>query len=481
MNRSKAQTPLGAGPQSTISENAPPTDAYFEARELKKGAAGWVLLTCLGVSYVISGDFAGWNFGLAEGGFGGLLVATLLMAVMYTGMALALAELSAAIPTAGGGYGFARRALGPLAGFLTGWAILLEYAIAPAAIVIFISGYISELIGFGGPVIYIGFYAVFVGIHMWGVGEALKVMLAIAAVAVVALLIFVIAMIPQFDASNLFDIAVDARSGGSSSFLPKGWLGIWSAIPFAIWFFLAVEGIPLAAEEAKDPARDMPRAILSSMAILFALAILVLVLATGGAGASVMSDHPAPLIGALEAAYGEGAPVAYLVNALGLAGLVASFFSIIFAYSRQLFSLSRAGYLPKWLSLTSRRKTPTMALLVPGVIGLGLSFTGEGDLLISMAVFGAAISYVLMISSHIVLRLREPDLARPYKSPGGVFTSSAALLLAILALVSTFLVSPIAAVLTAIAYLGGIAYFVLYSRHHLVEGAPEEAFSVDGR
>ncbi|MEM9310102.1 MAG: ethanolamine permease [Pseudomonadota bacterium] len=457
----------------------PASGEYFQARELKKGAAGWVLLTCLGVSYVISGDFAGWNFGLAEGGFGGLLIATGLMALMYTGMALALAELSATIPTAGGGYGFARRAMGPFAGFLTGWAILLEYAIAPAAIVIFISGYIAELVGFGGPFIYIVFYSVFIAIHIWGVGEALKVMLGIAGVAVLALLIFVLAMIPHFDVNNLFDIAADPGVAGSSGFLPNGWLGIWSAIPFAIWFFLAVEGVPLAAEEAKDPTNDMPRAIVSSMAILLVLAVLVLVLATGGAGALAMSDHPAPLVGALEAVYGDGAPVASLVNFLGLAGLVASFFSIIFAYSRQLFSLSRAGYLPKWLSRTSRRKTPTMALLIPGAIGLGLAFTGEGDLLISMAVFGATISYVLMISSHIVLRRREPELPRPYKSPGGVVASCMALVLALVALVSTFLVSPVAAALTALVYIVGIAYFVLYSRHHLVDNAPEEAFNLD--
>ena len=111
-------------------------DDYLQKRQLKKGAAGWILLAGLGVSYVISGDFAGWNFGLEQGGFGGLLIATLLMAAMYTFMVLGIAELSSAIATAGGGYGFARRAMGPLGGFLTGTAILLEYAIAPVAIAI---------------------------------------------------------------------------------------------------------------------------------------------------------------------------------------------------------------------------------------------------------------------------------------------------------------------------------------------------------
>ena len=113
---------------------------YLEQRRLQKGAAGWVLLAGLGVAYVISGDFAGWNFGLAQGGWGGLLIATVLMATMYTAMVFALAELSSTTPTAGGGYGFARRAMGPWGGFLTGTAILIEYAIAPAAIATFIGG-----------------------------------------------------------------------------------------------------------------------------------------------------------------------------------------------------------------------------------------------------------------------------------------------------------------------------------------------------
>src|SRR5918998_1132904 len=179
---------------------------YMEQRQLQSGAAGWVLLAGLGVAYVISGDFAGWNFGLAEGGWGGMLIATLLMATMYTAMVFGLAELSSTIPTAGGGYGFARRALGPWGGFLTGTAILIEYAIAPAAIATFIGGYVESLIGIGGIVVYLLCYAVFVGIHVYGVGEALRLVFGITVVAVVALAAFVVGMIPQFEPSNLFNI-----------------------------------------------------------------------------------------------------------------------------------------------------------------------------------------------------------------------------------------------------------------------------------
>src|SRR3954466_6910632 len=165
-------------------------DDYLENRSLRTGAAGWILLAGLGVSYVISGDYAGWNFGLDEGGWGGLLIATVLMGLMYTCMVFGLAEMSSALPVAGAGYGFARRALGPIGGFATGMAVLIEYAVAPAAIATFIGGYVEALGLFGltnGWPVYLVTYVIFIGIHIRGVGEALKIMFAITAVATIAL------------------------------------------------------------------------------------------------------------------------------------------------------------------------------------------------------------------------------------------------------------------------------------------------------
>ena len=453
------------------------SEDYLESRQLKRGAAGWVLLTGLGVSYVISGDFAGWNFGLAEGGFGGLLIATLLVGAMYTCMVLSLAELAACLPTAGGGYSYARRAMGPTFGFLTGTAILLEYMFAPAAIAVFIGAYCNELMGLDGPLVYGVFYLVFVGIHLWGVGEALRVMLVITAVAVLALLVFFIGMIPAIELSNLIDIPVNSGAAGSSAFLPEGYIGIWAALPFAMWLFLAVEGVPLAAEECRDPGTDMPRGIIVAMLILLAFGALVLFLAPAAAGANYMKDHGAPLVGALQAVYGEDSLAAVFVNAVGLAGLIASFFSIIYAYSRQVFALSRAGYLPRFLSVTSKRRTPSLALIIPGGIGFLFSLTGEGDLMIAMAVFGATISYALMTLSHIILRYKEPDLERPYRTPGGSLTSGTAFVLSIVAFASTFLVNLEAAAWGSVFYLVLILYFFFYSRHHLVAKAPEEEFA----
>ncbi|MFD4649587.1 ethanolamine permease [Streptomyces sp. NPDC058441] len=465
-------------------QNTRPTgdtgDDYLERRTLRRGSAGWLLLTGLGVAYVVSGDYSGWNFGLAQGGFGGLGIAMALMGVMYACMVFSLAELSSVLPTAGGGYGFARRALGPWGGFLTGTAILIEYVLAPAAISIFIGDYVESLGLFGltsGRPVYLACFLVFIGIHLWGVGEALRFSFVVTGIAVAALLVFAVAAFTGFDASKLNDIPVDTGAFGANSWLPMGLLGIWAAFPFGMWFFLGVEGVPLAAEETKDPARTLPRAIRWSMAILVVLAVLTFLASSGARGSAAIQGAGNPLVEALQPG-GRVTALSRIVNYAGLAGLVASFFSLIYAGSRQLFALSRAGYLPRFLSLTSRRKAPYLGLLVPGAIGFALAAsTGDGARMLNVAVFGATISYALMSLSHIVLRRREPGLERPYRTPGGVLTSSVALVLACAALVATFLVDVTAALIALGVYAVAIGYFGAYSRRHLVARAPEEEFA----
>ncbi|PCJ41652.1 MAG: hypothetical protein COA81_07120 [Alphaproteobacteria bacterium] len=195
-------------------------------------------------------------------------------------------------------------------------------------------------------------------------------------------------------------------------------------------------------------------------------------------GKATLANAGDPLIAAMrsDTAYGGPTLTGKIINIAGLAGLIASFFSIIFGYSRQVFALSRAGYLPRVLSLTSKRKTPYLALLVPGSLGFLLSLSVDGNMLILVAVFGAAISYILMMAAHIKLRISEPEMDRPYRTPGGIVTSGIALFLAVIALIAGFLVEPNVIFYAAIFYALMVAYFLLYSRHHLVAQAPEEEF-----
>ncbi len=458
---------------------------YLEQRSLQR-TAGPVLLWGLGVGYVISGDFFGWNYGLNAGGWGGLAIATALMATLYVTMIFSIAEMATAMPVAGGPYAFARRALGPWGGYLTGLAVTIEYVVAPAVIATGIGGYVAGM--FSTPPVWVETgvpivaYAVFVGINLMGSRTSLRLLLGITAVSVLVLLAWAVAVLPHVQWSRLFDMAA-APDG--SAWLPKGWAGVLAALPAAGWFYLAIEGVPLAAEETRDPARDLPRGMIAAMLSLVALSVLVLVLGPAAAGATGLAHSANPLPAAVEAVSGRSW-MYWVTTVVGLAGLVASFFGIIFAYSRQIFSLSRAGYLPRWLSRTNRRRAPHWALVVPAVLGYATirivdvfndGAVATGDLLMQVAVFAALISYVMMMVSHIVLRRRAPELDRPYRTPGYPATPVIALVLSLVAMSSTLFYGEgaVTVMLATVAVLVvGLLYFGLHSRHHLVAGAPEE-------
>lgn len=447
-----------------------------EKKELKR-VAGPVLLWGLGVGYVISGDYFGWNFGLAAGGFWGLLIATILMAIMYSAMCLTIAELATAIPFAGGAYAFGRAAMGPWGGYLAGIGVVLEYVLAPAVIVNGIVGYVNVLIpGVPDWIWVVGFFAIFLFMNVFGAKTTLTFELAVTTIAVIGLALFAILALPHFDFSKVLDVA---PAEGQSTFLPFGLFGIWAAIPYAIWLFLAIEGLPLVSEECHNPAKDMPKGLISSIMTLVVTAFLVLFLAAGIAGSDTMGGSASPLPDALAAALGEAHWSVKGLALIGLAGLIASFNGIIFGYGRAIFALSRAGYLPRFLSnVHPRFKTPHVALLVGGLIGIIFAIVGNGDILIQIAVFGAVISYIMMMLSAIVLRKKNPDMPRPYKVPGYPLTPYAALILAFIALFAGFFYAPSVILWTALAYAVFVAYFAFYSRHHLIAKAPEEEFAL---
>ena len=119
---------------------------YFEKRGLRRHARAWSLWA-LGVGAVISGDFFGWNYGLATGGFGGLFVATVIVSIMYIGLCYCLAEMAPALPHTGGAYSFARTTMGPWGGFVTGLGENMEYVITPGVIIISVGAYLQTIFG----------------------------------------------------------------------------------------------------------------------------------------------------------------------------------------------------------------------------------------------------------------------------------------------------------------------------------------------
>ena len=466
---------------------------YLEKRRLKR-SAGWVLLWAMGVGAVISGDFFGWNLGIADSGFGGLLVATGVMAIMYFCMVFTVAELSAALPHAGGFFSFTRNAFGPLGGFICGLTDIIEYVITPAVIVIGIGVYGNALVFGAGTEVsnfynvlwWIFAYGLFVFINILGVSLSLRMGLIFAGLAAGVLLIFYggVLFSGKFEVDRLFEITAEA---GNHRWFPKGWYGCFVAIPFAMWFYLAIEQLPLAAEESHNAAGDMPRALILGMVTLFIFSILTLTLNTGVVGAAKLGSDQAPLVSGFTAVFGVG-EAARGLTLIALAGLIASFHAIIYAYGRVLFALSRAGYIPRFLSLTGKQRTPYVALIAGALIGFGCAVimlfskgeSGEdsyvGAALLNMAVFGAVISYACVMASYIKLRLTRPDLERPYRSPLGIPGAAVGLVLSLVALIATVSDASFRpAVVGVIIFLvAGLIYFLCYSRHHLVAQAPEE-------
>ncbi len=462
--------------------------SYFERRALRKHARVWSLWA-LGVGAVISGDFFGWNFGLAAGGFGGMLLATVIMTVMYAGLCFSIAEMSPALPHTGGAYSFARSSMGPWGGYVTGLAENMEYVLTPAVIVVAIGNYLGQILGTDpawGPAWWLVTYGVFIGLNVYGVAMSFKFTVLITILALLILGTFYLGAIPHFDlAANAFDIAPEP---GNTPFLPHGSAGIFAALPFAMWFYLAIEELPLAAEEAHDPVKDMPKGILLGLLTLILCALLTLVMSVGIApGAAALATSEEPLFLGLRTIFGEGLG-SKLLALVAVSGLVASFHTIIFAYGRQIYSLSRAGYFPRFLSIThSTRQTPHVALLVGGTLGYGVALCIHllgpghpvGAVLLNLAVFGAVISYVLQMASFILLRIKSPNLTRPYRSPLGVAGAFVALCISLVTLVALFVVDPVyqkVAIAAAIWFVLGLVYFAVWGRKNLVY-APEEAFA----
>jgi ethanolamine permease len=336
------------------------------------------------------------------------------------------------------------------------------------------------------------FYVIFVAINIIGIEATMRFTVVVNVIALGILAFFFISVLVsgKFDSSLWTNIPADP---GGSSFLPHGIGGIFPAIPFAIWFFLAIEELPLAAEESMDPARDIPRATLWGMTTLVITGTGILFLNTGvNGGALDIGVSATPLFDGFKAVFGEGTS-AELLGLLGLFGLIASFFTIIYAYGRNTYSLSRAGYFPAWLSLThGERKTPHVALIAGAVIGYALAVLiyqlgkSEGEVagkivgaLLYMAVFGAVISYAMQCLSFIMLRRRLPNIERPYRSPVGVWGAGIAGVIAVVSLISLYSNEDYRPGVygTLIYFVIGIVYFAIAGRHRLVL-SPEEEFAL---
>jgi ethanolamine permease len=370
------------------------------------------MLWGLGVGYVISGMYFGWNLGLAQGGTLGLAISTFFVIILYVTFTFSYSELACAIPRAGGAFDYATRALGKDLGFIAGMAQNVEFIFAPPAIAFAIGAYFNlffpEI-----PIlaIAIGVYLLFTALNIYGVKAAAVFELVITGLAVGELLLFASLTLPHFEWSNL-----------QLNALPNGWQGAFASIPFAIWFFLAIEGVANVAEETVNPQRTILIGFGSAIVTLVILCVLTFLSSVGLAGWEAIvykedgsiSDSPLPL--ALSQIVDSNNWLYHLLITVGLFGLIASFHGIILVAGRSSFEFGRMKFAPAFLGkVHSSFRTPANALMINMVVGIIALLTGKTAEIITLSVFGALTLYIISMISLLKLRKKEPELHRPFK------------------------------------------------------------------
>ena len=365
-------------------------------------------LWAIAVGLVISGEYFGWNYGWGVAGTVGFLIATLIITVMYVTFIFSYTELTTSIPHAGGAFAYSYRAIGPFGGLVAGYATLVDFLLATPAIALALGSYLHFLYP-SIPALQsaLFFNVVFILLNISGVKESATFSVFITILAVGELLLFMGIIGPHFQMTNFLHDP-----------MPFGWTGIFAALPFAVWFYLAIEGVAMVAEEVKDPEKNIPKGYISGLATLTFLALGVMILTGGITDWHKLSNIDYPLPEAIAVVLGKGSSLTKLFASIGLFGLIASFHGTILAGSRQLFAMARSGYLPRGLAKVNHRfKTPHWSVVAGGLVSFIALLTGTTSQVIILSVLGAVVMYLMSMVSLFLLRRQESALKRPFVAP----------------------------------------------------------------
>lgn len=460
-------------------------DGETAAEDMSRSSrVGAPLLWALSVGASIGGIFNGWNAGLAQAGYGGMLVATLVVIVLYAFLAMSIAELSAMMPFAGGTTTYARVAFGLWGGFLAAVAALIAYVFAMTSLMELMTTEVTRIIDelkgphIPAPALW-AFLLVFFGwLNLKDRRTFFNAALFLALAALAVLFVTAVAALPSFDQTAL--LSIPPRNGGSP-WLPHGLIGIAFAAPFAIWFFLSIEVVAFAAEDARAPGRDIPASLLTALLTVVVCALAIFTILSGAKpGALAISAASDPIDTSLEAVVGK-THVLYLIPLLGA---VVGFHSVIYAASRVVFSLSRSGYLPSALaSMDPERGTPVKAvaavcIAVFVISCITLVTQANVEIMINMAAIGGLVSYLFVFASYVKLHARHPNLNRPFVSTFGGTGAIAGLLMTFGGLLLLLIYNKqLSALIGCIAiFLLASILFVFLRPRKMPPDAPEEIY-----
>ncbi len=374
-------------------------------------------------------------------------IAFLVAAVTYVATGLAYAELATAYPYAGGAHIYSMKAFNDLAGFIAGWAVMLDYTVDIALFSIASAGYLSYFlpsaftagqVSVGNvPVGLLGLLATLlvmfllilniVGIRSSSILNELLVGLGI----IVQASILVISLALHFNwgefVHQLLTAGVKDSLTGTDYISALANLPLQNflvAVTLAMSSFIGIESIAQAAEETKKPSRWIPRANKLSIIFVLIFAIGLSIAGIGGIGASSLSSSQNindPVTAMAVAIPNIGNYLAPIVAFTGFGLCYVSTNTGIIGVSRVVYSMGRFKLLPGWFYKVHRTfRTPIRSIVIFGVIGAALSLTGQLQLVANLYNFGALLSYIMVNLSLIVLRNTEPETYRSWKVPGEV-------------------------------------------------------------
>jgi APA family basic amino acid/polyamine antiporter len=396
-------------------------ETHESGHELKR-AVGPLSLTALGVGAIVgTGIFVVVGEGLAAAG-PAVILSFVLAAVVCLFSALSYAELASSIPVSGSAYTYAYATLGEVVAWVIGWDLILEYGVSVAAIAVGWGGIFNAFLdtafgvalperlttsldegGINIPAVVIVLLITL--LLMRGVKETANLNTVMVFIKLGVLAMFVGLAFTAFNADNL------------QQFAPQGSGGVLTAAALIFFAYIGFDAVATGSEEAKNPKRDLPIAIIGSLVVCTIIYVLVSVAAVGALPAAQLGASDAPLSEALEE--GAGLPWAAALTSFGaLVAITSVLLVILYGQTRIFFAMARDGLVPEsWASINARTGTPAKLTLGFGIFAAIVAAVLPLGAIVEMVNIGTLFAFILVNIGVMVLRRTRPDMDRPFKVP----------------------------------------------------------------
>ena len=392
-------------------------------------AVGALSLTAMGLGAIIgTGIFVIIGEAISLSG-PAIILSFALAGVTCVFSALSYSELASTIPVSGSAYTYSYATLGELIAWIIGWDLILEYGVSVAAVAVGWGGYLQSLLDS------------LLGIHLPNAianppGEggtinlpAVFLVLAVAAVLCAgiresarsnaAMVLFKLTVLTLFLGLAVYALLfhTGGGAGGLTPFAPHGFSGAVDAAALIFFAYIGFDAVSTSGEEAENPQRDLPRAIVGSLLIATAIYIAVAVVTVALAPASKLGGSAAPLADALKIGGGYGSWAADVLSLGALVAITSVVLTILYGQTRIMYAMTRDGLLPRGFGNLSRRRVPVRITVVFGLLCAALAAFVPLTEIAKLVNIGTLFAFVLVNVGVVVLRRTQPDLERGFRVP----------------------------------------------------------------